>query len=164
MADATIDKRALVAELREKVLAELGRHARRAKDAAEAATHEENRPEGDKDMRSTEASYIARGQAERVREMEAALAKLASMPIKAFAEGDRIGASALVALADGGRHTTYFLVTAAGGERLGAGDAAVTTLATTSPLGKALLGLVAGDDVELKTAQGDRSYEIVSVR
>jgi transcription elongation GreA/GreB family factor len=164
MADEPIDKRALVAELRERVATELARHTRRAKDAAEAATHEENRPEGDKDMRSTEASYIARGQAERVREMEAALSKLASMPIKAFARGDRIGASALVTLADAGRTTTYFLVTAAGGERLCAATSPVSTLATTSPLGKALLGLAEGDDVELGAAQGNKTFEILKVR
>ncbi len=161
---AAIDKRALLAELREKVAAELARHARRAKDAAEAATHEENRPEGDKDMRSTEASYIARGQAERVREMETALAMLGAMQVLDFGEGDRIGASALVELADGARTTRYFLVTAAGGERLASAGIEISTLATTSPLGKALLGLVEGDDVELTTAQGERAFEIVRVR
>jgi transcription elongation GreA/GreB family factor len=164
MGRAPIDKRALLAELRDRIAAELARHTRRARDAAEAATHEENRPEGDKDMRSTEASYLARGQAERVREMETALARLASMPIQEFGEGDRIGASALVELRDAARTTTYFLVTAAGGERLGAAGIEVSTLATTSPLGKALLGLVEGDDVELATAQGEKTLEVVRVR
>ena len=160
---AAIDKRALLAELREKVGSELARHTRRAKDAADAATHEENKPEGDKDMRSTEASYIARGQAERVREMETAMARLASMPIVEFGAGDRIGASAIVELRDAGRTTTYFLVTAAGGERLASAGIEISTLATTSPLGKALLGLVEGDDVELTTAQGERTFEVVRV-
>ena len=45
----------------------------RAVDAAEGATHEENRAEGDKDMRSTEASYVARGHAERTVQLEQAL-------------------------------------------------------------------------------------------
>ena len=83
-----IDKRALLDALRARVSAELEASTRRARDAAEAATHEENRAEGDKDMRATEASYIARGQAERVHELESALTRLGSMPIKAFAEGD----------------------------------------------------------------------------
>jgi len=34
-----------------------------ARQTREGATHEESRAEGDKDMRSTEQSYLARGQA-----------------------------------------------------------------------------------------------------
>ena len=70
---AAIDKRSVLAALKKALEEELERFTRRALDAAEAATHEENKPEGDKDMRSTEASYIARGQAERAKEIEAAL-------------------------------------------------------------------------------------------
>jgi transcription elongation GreA/GreB family factor len=166
MSRQAIDKRALVAELKEKIAAEIARHTKRAKDAAEAATHEENKPEGDKDMRSTEASYIARGQAERVREMETALAKLSSMAVLDFGATDRIGASALVELKGSGAKgtSTYFLVTAGGGEQLEEGGGKIATLATTSPLGKALLGLLEGEDAQLATAQGERSFEIVSVR
>jgi transcription elongation GreA/GreB family factor len=156
------DKRALLEELRAKISAEIERGTRSAKDAAEAATHEENKAEGDKDMRSTEASYIARGQAERVRELDAALGKLAAMPLRAFADGDRVAASAIVEIDDGKKTATYFLVTAAGG--LSLGDGALATLATTSPLGAALLGLEAGDEAEVTTAQGTKTYELVSVR
>jgi len=61
----------------------------RAEDAREAATHEENRPENDKDMRSTEASYIARGMAERIADMERGLAKLSSLPLLSSMTGRR---------------------------------------------------------------------------
>lgn len=156
------DKRALLEELRTKIAAEIERGTRSAKDAADAATHEENKAEGDKDMRSTEASYIARGQAERVRELDAALGKLAAMPLREFGDGARIGASAIVEIDDGKKSATYFLVTAAGGISLAAG--ALATLATTSPLGASLLGLEAGDEAEVTAAQGTRTYEVKSVR
>lgn len=161
-----IDKRALLDALRARVSAELEASTRRARDAAEAATHEENRAEGDKDMRATEASYIARGQAERVHELESALTRLGSMPIKAFAEGDGIAVSAIVVVAhgdDGAQRTRYFLVLAAGGEKLTTAAGDVLTLATTSPLGRALLGSSEGDTAEVVTPQGTKSYEVVSV-
>ena len=37
------------------------------------------------------------------------------------------------------------------------------TLATTSPLGRALLGSSEGDTAEVVTPQGTKSYEVVSV-
>lgn len=153
----TIDKRALLDALRRNLSAEIARGTTAAKDAAAAATHEENKAEGDKDMRSTEASYIARGQAERVRELETALAKLSAMPVREFSATDPIAASAIVELDDGKKSVTYFLVTAAGGIRLDG----LLTLATTSPLGSALLGLSQGDDAE---GPGGRSYSIARVR
>lgn len=159
-----LDKTAIVRALRARIQAEIDEATRLAKDAADAVTHEDNRPEGDKDMRSTEASYVARGQAERVRTLESALAALASMPVKAFGPGDVIQASALVELSDGKARETYLLVSAAGGMRVPAGEREVQTLAVQSPLGKALLGLTAGDEAELTTPRGPRTYEVLDVR
>ena len=152
-----MDKRALITELSARLAAELERCTAQAKDAAEGATHEENRSEGDKDMRATEASYVARGQAQRAAELQTAISQLAAMPVRTFGAGDRIAVSALVEL-DGER--TYFLVTAGGGERV----AGVTTLATQSPLGRALLGLEVGDEAEVTTPQGTKSHELTDVR
>jgi transcription elongation GreA/GreB family factor len=151
-----MDKRALHEALRAQLAAELERATRHALDAADATTHEENRAESDKDMRSTEASYVARGQALRARELATALKRLEQMPLRDFGPGDRIEASALVVVEDDGRRATYFVVPAGGGQRLGT----VHTLATTSPLGAALLGLGAGDEAEV----GARVCTIVSVR
>jgi len=161
-----VDKRALIEALRHRLAAELERVTRRAVDAAEAAAHEENRPEGDKDMRSTEASYVARGQAERARSLEQALAKLAAMPVRDFAPGDAIVASALVELESDGRRARYLLVPAAGGERLPTPgtEREVVTLATTSPLGGAIIGSSEGDEVDVATPQGRRTHLVVSVR
>lgn len=156
-------KRAALAEVLAGIDAEIAAATRAARDAAEAATHEENKPEGDKDMRSTEASYIARGQAERVKAHEQARALLAGMPVRAFGDSDAIEASALVEVSSQGTRERYLLVPAAGGLEVKVGPLPAKTLATQSPLGRALLGLSAGDDAELSTPRGPRSYEIVSV-
>jgi transcription elongation GreA/GreB family factor len=164
---ADLDKPALHELLKRKLEADLSRAQKRAKDAADGATHEENRAEGDKDMRATEASYVARGQAGRVSEMEEALARISALELLTFGERSRIAVSALVEADHRGKRLHYFLVPAAGGERLEQGGVEVQTLTTQSPLGRALLGLTEGDEAELPArspGEGARVYEIIRVR
>lgn len=159
-----IDKRALLAALKDQLARELERSTERARDAASAVTHEENRAEGDKDMRATEASYVARGHSERVLLIEQALARLGALPVRDFGPGASIESSALVELESGKRRALYFLLPAAGGERMQFQGVELQTLATTSPLGASLLGLSEGDEAEVATPQGTRLYQITSVR
>lgn len=162
-----IDKKALLEMLKDRLEAELGRAQKRAREAAEGATHEENRAEGDKDMRATEASYVARGQAGRAGEIEESLLRVGALELLGFGPGARIAISALVELLHEGKPLYYFLVPAAGGERLRAGGIEVQTLTPQSPLGRALLGLTEGDEAELPARRADeaaRVYEIVRVR
>lgn len=162
-----LDKKALWESLKSRLEAELAKAQKRARDAAEGATHEENRAEGDKDMRATEASYVARGQAGRANEMEEALLRVAALELLSFEPGARIAISALVELELDGKRLHYFLVPAAGGERLQHAGVEVQTLTTHSPLGRALLGLTEGDDCELPARQAGerpRIYEVVRVR
>jgi transcription elongation GreA/GreB family factor len=158
------DKSKLLAALRAQLSAELARSKARALDAAEGATHEENRAEGDKDMRSTEASYVARGHAERTQKLEQALVQLGAMEVRDFGAKASIGTSALLELEHQARRLHYFLVPAAGGERLSFAGVEVHTITPTSPLGAALLGLTEGDEAEVASPQGVRAYEVVRVR
>jgi len=158
-----VDKRRLLEALIANLSTELGRAKSQAHDAASGATHEENRAEGDKDMRSTEASYVARGHAERTAKLEHAVALLSRMELREFPKGASIEASALVTLDQAGKAVTYFLVVAAGGERLSFDGKALQTLATTSPLGQALLGLAVGDEAEVQSPQGPRYYEVTAL-
>lgn len=159
-----IDKRALLDALRATLKEELDTQTRRAREAAEAATHEENRPENDKDMRSTEASYVAKGQADRALALEDALRRLAGLEPRAFGPGDVIQATALVRLEVGGQERTVFVLPAGGGVELDVpGSGRVACLATTSPLGRALLGLTEGDEAEVHGPQGVRAHAILSV-
>jgi transcription elongation GreA/GreB family factor len=159
----TLDKSALLETLRSRLAEEISTMSRIALEAAAAVSHEDNKPENDKDMRSTEASYLARGQAERARELERGLALLSSMPLRSFSSGERISASALVELESRGATTIGFVLPAGGGQRLQAGSMEVQVITPTSPLGKALMGLSEGDTAEVATPQGVRTYEIVSV-
>lgn len=158
-----IDKRALLEEIRTRLEEERGNLTRIALEAAAAVTHEDNKPENDKDMRSTEASYLARGQAERAREVERSLAMLSSMHVRSFTTGDKIAATALVELLQGKTKLVCFVLPVGGGQRVRSGDSDVQVVTPTSPLGKALMGLAEGDDAEVSTPQGAKIYEIVSV-
>ncbi len=159
-----IDKRALLDEIRTRLEEERATTTRMAVEAAAAVTHEDNKPENDKDMRSTEASYLARGQAERARELERSLALLGTILVRTFAPSDQIAATALVELLHGKSKLVCFVLPAGGGQRIRCGDTDVQVVTPTSPLGKALMGLSEGDDAEVSTPQGPKVYEIVSVR
>src|ERR1700753_2995691 len=132
------DKARLRSELVEKLEALLAT-ARAAHAAAiEGATDDEARPENDKDTRGLEQSYLARGYAQRVAELEAAVAAVAIMTI---ARQRRVAIGALVAGYGPG------LVMAGFGGGIDLGD--VTVVTPTSPLGRALLGKQVDDECEL---------------
>src|SRR5262245_54737800 len=81
----------------------------------EAATHEEAKPENDKDTRALEQSYVARGQAQRVEELRAGLADTRAMPIADFADGRPAALGAVVVVEENERELTFLLAPYGGG-------------------------------------------------
>jgi hypothetical protein len=170
------DKQALLGDLRARVAQDLTALERRQRDAQAGSTHEESRSEHAKDTRATEQSYLARGLAERVEALRRATAALASMALCNFADDDPIAVTALVSIstrgggdesgdgdangADGG---TWWLIPAAGGFELPHGGGVVRTLTPTSPLGRALLGLVVDDQGVFRTPRGEREFRVRGV-
>jgi len=160
----SVDKLKLLAELTERLESDLRNVTAAQKATQEGATHEENRSESDKDMRATEVSYLARGQAERVISLRDELGLLRSLKPRVFGEETPIAATALVRLVDEAASAIYFLVPAGGGLRLNLATGVEASILTPrSPLGQNLLGLRQGDVVGLDTSDGSREYEIVDV-
>jgi transcription elongation GreA/GreB family factor len=124
--------------------------------AVEGATHSEAKAENDKDTRGLEQSYIARGQAMRVAELEAAASDVAAMKLRVFGDGDAIAMSALVVVADDGKQQRYFVAPGGGGTVLAGG---VQVITPASPIGSALLGKRVDDVVEFR----GRELEIVEL-
>lgn len=155
--DASLDKAALQAEL----VAQLGEalaSAQRAHAAAvEGATHTEARAENPKDTRGLEQSYLARGQAQRVAELEAGVAAVTALALRTFAPGDPIAISALVTVDDDGEAKRLFLAPHGGGSVLAGGVQVVTP---SSPLGRAVLGCTVGDVVQLKVGAEIREWTV----
>jgi hypothetical protein len=157
-------KRALLASLITHVEGEIATMRKAAYDAAEAATHAEAKPENDKDTRALEASYLAAGQAERVRALESALKLLVGLELRDVGKTTPICASAVITLADDdGAKTMFFMTPHGGGVRLELDGSSVQVVTPQSPLGKALLGKTHGESFELRGKAGLREMTIVDV-
>ncbi|MDQ3339118.1 MAG: GreA/GreB family elongation factor [Myxococcota bacterium] len=130
--------------------------------AVEGATHSEAKAENDKDTRGLEQSYLARGQAQRVAELEAAASDVAAMKLRTFADGDAVAMSALVVVEDDGKQQRYFIAPGGGGTALrpvAGSRAAIQVVTPASPIGTALIGKRVDDVVEFR----GRELAIVSV-
>ncbi len=152
-------KEAIRRELVEHLRAEHDAAARAHKKTREGATHEEAKPENDKDTRALEQSYVERGQAKRVLDLEMARADAEKMPLRAFGEEDPIALGALVFCVEAGDERTFFIAPAGGGHKVG--DVQIVT--AQSPIGRALLGKRTGDETEVVVAGKKRTLEIARV-
>jgi transcription elongation GreA/GreB family factor len=154
-------KQALKEELIALLTHELDVLSRAHKAAREAATHEEAKPENDKDTRALEQSYLAHGQAKRVEELTAGLAEVHRMALRAFGEASPIALGALVESEEDGESRAFFVAPHGGGTALGSGTVQVIT--PQSPLGRALIGKRLGDDCEITIAGKVRQLELLKV-
>ena len=127
--------------------------------ATDEATSEESKSEGKYDTRATEASYLARGQAERVVELRDLVAWYARLdPTRRF---ETVALGALVTLE--GDSPQLLLVCPVGGAHAEVDGVTVKTVSFAAPLGQAIKGLEEGDDVTLKTPAGVRELEVVRI-
>jgi transcription elongation GreA/GreB family factor len=155
-----IDKAKLRAELLAQLQQALATAQAAHAAAIEGATHPEARAENDKDTRGLEQSYLARGQAQRVAELEAAVSDVGSMKLRTFTPKDPVAMSALVTVEEAGEQRSYFVAPGGGGNIL---DNDVQVITTASPIGKALVGKRIDDVVELRVGGKARELEIVAV-
>jgi transcription elongation GreA/GreB family factor len=157
----TPSKALLKEELLRVLGADLAARERAYRSALEAATHQEAKPENDKDTRALEQSYLARGEAARVEELRAGFAEVQALGVAPF-EGDgpaRLGA--VVVTEEGDQRTVFFIAPHGGGARLASGTVQVVT--PKSPLGRALLGAKAGEECEVTLAGKLRALGIIAV-
>lgn len=147
----------------EQVGADLAVMSAAQRTVVDGATHEENRPENDKDTRALEQSYLARGQAQRVVELQDALNKLKACELRKFAADTAIALTALVAVDDGKEVVHYFIAPAGGGGRIASGGVEVRVVTPQAPIAQALIGKHEGDDLDLRTPQGVVECSIASV-
>jgi transcription elongation GreA/GreB family factor len=153
-------KQALVQELAAKLRAELDAMERSQRATVEGVTSPEAKPENDKDTRALEQSYLARGQARRVEELHEGVARVMTMPVRAFAPEAAIALGAIVTIDEDDGESQLFIAPHGGGLRLAAGEQVVTP---ASPLGRVLIGKSVGDNCELVLAGRTRAFSIREV-
>lgn len=159
-----IDKTVLFKVLLVHLQEQLRSATRQQLDSQSAAFHEENKAEGSKDTRSTEASYLARGLAQRVVEMQYDLDLLKNLQLRVFTEDDPVAIAALLAVEDEDEHVThYFIAPSAGGTKLVVDAGEVKIITPKSPLGRALIGQHLDDEIEFASPQGRKILTIVQI-
>lgn len=129
-----------------------------ARAAHDAATHPEAKPENDKDTRALEAGYLAGAQSARAAELKQHLELVEKSPVSAFS---------LVTFTEKKARQTVLLSKWGGGQKLDVDDGGARTVVSVitpqSPIGEAVNGLAAGDDVEFEMGARKRHLVIVSV-
>ena len=154
-------KRALHEELSQLLASDLDTLEGSQRAAQEGATHEEAKPENDKDTRAIEQSYLARGQAKRIEELRSGLAAVSGMLVRKAPPGSRVGLGSLVTAEEGGSVLVFFVAPHGGGAKLACGRVSVVT--PRSPLGRELVGKLAGDDVTVRLEGRTRELSVVDV-
>jgi hypothetical protein len=156
-------KRAIIQQLQASLAEEIAALTRAANAAREAATHEESRPENDKDTRAVEAAYLAGAQADRVRDLERIANALEFLPLRVFGATEPISSAALIELDLDGQRIHCFMAPQGGGMKIDIQGREIQVITPQSPLGRALLGKHVGDVVEVRVQKGVREYEVVTV-
>jgi transcription elongation GreA/GreB family factor len=154
-----VNKAELKAELIAKVEAEVAALVASHEATLAGATHEEAKPENDKDTRAVEQQYLARGQAARVADAEAGLLSVRAMELRG---GPRAAVGTVLTIEDEDGERGVLIAPYGGGMKLAAGKVQVVT--PQAPLGRALLGKIEGDEVEVKLGPKARNIVIVGVQ
>ena len=127
--------------------------------ATDEATSDQSKAEGKYDTRATEASYLARGQAERVVQLRDLVHWYERLDTERCLTIVKPGA--LVALEGEGEQVLF--VGPVGGQTVSVSGVTIKTISLVSPLGRALNGLSEGDDVTFRTPGGLKELEVISI-
>lgn len=115
-------------------------------DSSAAATDPDSKAESKYDTRSLEMSYLAAGQAEKLRLAREEVERLEKFSLREFAVSDEIGEGALVEVEREGVWKSYLLLPAGGGLTFEDEDGLVTILGPGSPLFESLKGARLGQE------------------
>lgn len=129
---------------------------RGARTSFAAATDPDSRAENKYDTRTLEASYVARGQAQRVAELQDAVHQFQALAQR-LPGGPVVQLGSLVKLHDG---QIYFMGPAAGGTEVMHEGHEVLIITPASPLGQKLMGKKAGETLELRPGVSFRVAEV----
>ena len=147
-----MSKEQIIQEIIIALSADLAVSSTAAMAAHAAATHSECLPDNKYDTTALEASYIAQGQANRAQEIRVALESYRTLTPHDFDNETPIRLTALVSLKDSaGDVRRIFIGPQAGGMKIGSSDGEIVVITPGSPLGRSLLGLRSGDEVNAGT-------------
>ena len=152
----------------EQVSSEIAAQTASALSAHQAATHEESKAEDRHDTFAIEASYLAAGQSARVMELEKVRSELEGY-LTGTRESEIVVPGSLLSYESDGVVHWVLMAKSGGGFRTSLGEEgaqalAMQILSINSPLGSELLGLRAGDEIEVEIRGSVREFRIREVR
>ncbi|HWU44008.1 MAG TPA: GreA/GreB family elongation factor [Bdellovibrio sp.] len=159
-----MDKAKLIEHIREQLTKDLAVLKAAARATAEAATHEESKPENEYDTRGLEASYLAGAQSKRIVETEELLVLYKHVELKNFSTSDVISSTALVEVELNDKKNFFFILPKGGGINVDFAGKRIQVVTPNSPLGEALLGLKVGQVAIVERGDQVLEYEILSLQ
>lgn len=145
-----MNKQAILDQILAVLNAELAALTRAAQGAFAAATDPDSKAENKYDTRNLEASYVARGQAQRVAELQEAVRAFGTLSRNALALDAAVTLGALVSLETPEERAHYFLGPFAGGTEIVQDGQEVVVITPASALGQKLIGRREGETVALR--------------
>jgi transcription elongation GreA/GreB family factor len=130
--------------------AELASLTQAAQGSFAAATDPDSRAENKYDTRTLEASYVARGQARRVAELQEAVQAFTALAVTAATADTTIQVGALVTLQAPWGEEHFLLGPLAGGTEIEIDGQTIVVITPASTLGQKLVGRRAGETLLLR--------------
>lgn len=159
-----MDKLLLRQQVLERLAEDLLRVEQAAREAHEAATHEENIAENKYDTLGLEAAYLATGQARRAEAMRQAIVNWRSFSPTSYNPSQGIQLGALIVLVEvDDKQLRLFLGPEGGNMTLSCGGELTQVISSKAPLARALLGKREGDEVSFEVASVRRELEVLKV-
>jgi transcription elongation GreA/GreB family factor len=151
-----VNKQAVLDQILSVLNAELTALTRAASGAFAAATDPDSKAENKYDTRNLEASYVARGQAKRVTELQEAVRAFEALPGHALGANASVTMGALVSLEAADGRFYYFIGPFAGGTEIEHAGHEIVVITPASALGQKLMTKKAGDEVLLRPGASAR--------
>ncbi len=159
-----MDKQLIIEAIRENVTKEITNLKEVVKATIEGVTNEESKPENEYDTRGLEATYLARGQNQRIADLEEVLLMLRHINLKNFGPNDGISNTALVEIEFNGKKSTVFMLAKGGGIVVKVQGQTIQVVTPSSPLGEALLDQKEGGSAGIESGNDYKEYDILSVK
>jgi transcription elongation GreA/GreB family factor len=159
-----VNKQELMQAIIAQLVGELETFAKAARAAHAEATHEQSKAESKYDTRGLEAAYLARGQSRQAAELEQAIAKLRTLPLREFGADEETDIGAVIELHAKKEKSFYFLLPSAGGTEVAHNGDEILVITPESPLGQQLVGKKKGDRFQLEIAGTRSEYRVAAVQ
>lgn len=158
-----MDKKKLIETIRTQLENDIAALKESVKATIDAATNEESKAENEYDTRGLEASYLARGQAKRMADIEEALLHLKHVNLKSFGPNDPISSSAVIEVEHNGKTSFFLILAKGGGVSVSFEGKNIQVITPNSPLGEALLDQKSGGVAVVEAGPQIREYDIINV-